>query len=516
MSPNTRLPGRCFRAVLVCVAVLTLPLAAAPWQGGGAEHDPYQIADADDLKALASDPNYYTGYYFILTADIDLAGLDGRDYIIAPDTDNSSDGFDGPVFGSDFEGNYRAIRNLTIDTMGANDDFLALFGGIDADGQVRNLGLAHANITGGALSDYVGTLVAANSGSIEKCYATGSVGSPASAGQFLGGLVGLNAADISNCYADVVVTAGPSSQHVGGFAGNFGISVARCYASGLVSGGANVGGFAGSGISPFFPPSYCYFLHPSDGGGPDNGLGFALLEEDMQDQASFVTWDFFGEAPNGTEEIWKMDNFPILAWQVPVNLQELDLLAQHWMLTNCSAGDLCETVDWYRDAKIDRYDFYQLTISWLEPVVAIETFEIGDDFETGDFSYMPWVMDGNEPWVIVGDVVYQGDYAAKSGTIGDSQTSSMEFTVDNTADYDSIGFYVKASTEADADKLRFYDNGDSQGLFNISGELDWTHYSFNIGPGDVHTFKWSYEKDANDSAGSDCVWIDMIEFVDLY
>ena len=509
MLKNTKLNGVCITAVLVWVGILNLPLAAAPWDGSGTEDEPYQIADANDLKLLASGSDYYDGYYFILTANIDLSGKDGRDYIVAPDTDSASDGFDGPLFNGFFEGNYHIIQNLTIDTLGASDDFLGLFGAINTDGQVQNLSLENATITGGYSSDYIGILAGGHTGIIEKCHATGVVAG-GMASQYLGGLVGMNAKEIYNSYAEVQVTAGASSQYIGGFVGQNFITD-KCYACGMVSGGISVGGFAGSSS---YPPQYCYFLDPSDGGGPDNGIGFALLEENMQNQASFATWDFFGEATNGIEEIWRMDNFPVLGWQIPVGLQELAMLAQHWLVGSCPSGNLCETVDWYRDGMIDIYDLYQLAQSWLEPVVAINTLEIGDDFETGDFSYMPWVMGGDADWVIVSDVVYQGGYAAKSGTIGDSETSYMEFTVDTTG-YEAIGFYMKTSTEDNADKLKFYDNGASHGMFYGSGELDWTYFSFNINPG-MHTFKWAYEKNAGGSSGNDCVWIDKIKFLDLY
>ena len=128
---------------------------------------------------------------------------------------------------------------------------------------------------------------------------------------------------------------------------------------------------------------------------------------------------------------------------------------------------------------------------------------------------MPWVIGGDANWVIVSDVVYQGSYAAKSGTIGDSQISSMEFTVDTT-DYEVISFYMKTFSQDGAEKLRFYDNGDPHGIFYGSGEIDWTYISFNISSGSTHTFKWAYEKDGSGSSGDDCVWIDKIEFIDSY
>ena len=85
---------------------------AAPWPGSGTEEDPYQIADANDLYALASNTSYYSGY-FIVTADIDLAGRDGMDFIIAPDIDGSNEDYDGTVFSGTFDGNYHII-SITV------------------------------------------------------------------------------------------------------------------------------------------------------------------------------------------------------------------------------------------------------------------------------------------------------------------------------------------------------------------------------------------------------------------
>jgi len=192
------------------------------------------------------------------------------------------------------------------------------------------------------------------------------------------------------------------------------------------------------------------------------------------------------------------------------------LLSQYWLNSSCTTGQPCSMVDWYMDGTVNAHDLGQLVQSWLGPVVVINTLEPGDDFETGDFSYMPWTMSGDTGWVIDPNNHYDGNYAAKSGTIVDGQTSSMEFTIDTTGTgYDFIGFYMKTSTESDADKLKFYDNGDGHGGFYGSGEFDWDYHSFNISSG-IHTFKWSYEKNGSGSSGDDCVWIDRIELIDIY
>jgi len=510
--------------ILTMSLIVVSAAVAAPWPGSGTEGNPYQIADADDLRALASDPNFYVDS-FIVTADIDLAGRDGMDFIIGKDTDSSNEDFDGTFFTGSFDGNYHVIQNMTIDARGTDNDFLGLFGWIDTgfeeNGKVSNLGIENSVIIVGDTDEdssyYVGVLAGASSAPIENCYTTGTISDANS--ENLGGLLGINSATIQNCYSDVDITGGVNSQTVGGFVGfNYG-AIINCYASGAVSGGGDVGGFAGFDF--YFVESAiedCYFLRLADGGGPDNGIASELTDGQMQQQSSFSNWDFFGEATNGIDEIWQMSGYPVLGWQVPVEMPELLLLAQYWLTQGCSTGQPCSVVDWYTDGTVNLIDFGMLNKSWRQPVVAVNRLEIGDDFETGDFDYMPWVMGGDADWVIVSDVVYEGSYAAKSGNIGDSQTTAMEFTVDLTGTgYDYIGFYMKTSTQADADKLMFYDNDFRPGgNFYGSGELDWTYFSFPVDSGITHTFKWAYEKDGSGSSGSDCIWIDKIEVLDLY
>jgi hypothetical protein len=56
--------------------------------------------------------------------------------------------------------------------------------------------------------------------------------------------------------------------------------------------------------------SSSYFLEESDGGGPDNGLGVALTDAAMRQQASFVGWDF--------DDVWMICegvDYPRLRWE---------------------------------------------------------------------------------------------------------------------------------------------------------------------------------------------------------
>jgi len=153
------------------------------------------------------------------------------------------------------------------------------------------------------------------------------------------------------------------------------------------------------------------------------------------------------------------------------------------------------------DGVINCIDFSALAELWLVPV--INPFD--EDFETGDFSKYEWQHSGNANWGIVSDVKYEGTYAAKSGTITHSQTSTIEITLDTT--FENISFYGKVSSESNYDYLRFYIDGTEQDKW--SGTVDWTQHTYTITPGE-HTFKWSYTKDGSVSNGSDCAWIDDI------
>lgn len=129
-----------------------------------------------------------------------------------------------------------------------------------------------------------------------------------------------------------------------------------------------------------------------------------------------------------------------------------------------------------------------------------------EGFETGDFNNYPWTLGGDSEWLIDDEEYYEGIYAARSGSIDDMESSSMQLDLFVLSD-GQISFYRKVSSEANYDYLRFYIDGFMLG--NWDGEQDWMQVSFPITPG-LHTMKWTYEKDYSVSNGSDCGWIDNI------
>ena len=342
----------------------------------GSEAYPYLIEDFADFQVFADPCNsatYWTdGVHTRLECDLDLdPALSGRETyitaVIAPDT-STSPGLQGTSFTGVFDGNGHVISNLTIDTEGAGNDYLGLFGKIEGSGaEVKNLGIADWNIIGGNSSWYLGGLCGKNDyGTISNCYATGAVTGGDDSGYFgglcgyntsygtisncystgavtggnnsdsLGGLCGENGGSISDCYSTGAVTGGDDSDSLGGLCGGNGGSISSCYATGAITGGDYSGGlgglcgFNGGSISDCYATgavigeddsyylgglcghndydiiSNCYFLDPIDGGGPDNGVGTPLTDAQMRQQANFANWDFTDETANGTSQIWEM------------------------------------------------------------------------------------------------------------------------------------------------------------------------------------------------------------------
>ena len=135
-----------------------------------------------------------------------------------------------------------------------------------------------------------------------------------------------------------------------------------------------------------------------------------------------------------------------------------------------------------------------------------------EDFETGDFSSFPWSHGGDNTWTIDMDA-YSGSYSARSGAIGDGQTSEISMIVNVLYEGD-IQFWSKSSSEQGSsgtiyDYLEFYIDDQPQGL-TIGGETDWMLYDINLPIGE-HSLRWVYEKDDATSFGEDGVWIDRIQ-----
>ncbi|MDX9891966.1 MAG: C25 family cysteine peptidase [Bacteroidales bacterium] len=132
-----------------------------------------------------------------------------------------------------------------------------------------------------------------------------------------------------------------------------------------------------------------------------------------------------------------------------------------------------------------------------------------EDFESGDFTMYPWVNSSNA-WTIVNSNVYAGTYSAKSKTnLANNSSSTLQITLNALSD-GNISYYRKVSSEYNYDFFKFYIDGqEKESLSGTSGS--WGVASFPVTAG-THTYKFEYKKDVSQATGSDCAWIDNIEF----
>ena len=138
---------------------------------------------------------------------------------------------------------------------------------------------------------------------------------------------------------------------------------------------------------------------------------------------------------------------------------------------------------------------------WLEAGERIDGFEQG-------FDGHPWQNNGRVKWEIDSTESHLGRFSARSGAIDHGQQTKICLEVEMVL-RDTIGYWVKTSTETPGDKL----------VFSVDGR-DFTPEAWGIGDwrrrihvldAGKHTLCWRYAKDASGSQGSDCVWIDDIQ-----
>ena len=227
----------------VLIAGLSTAASGVNFAGGtGEPNDPYQIATAEQLTSIGSDPNLLDKHY-ILIVDIDLdpnlpGGRVFDDAVIAPWLPQRAMwNPNRPLFNGTFDGNDHAIQNLTINGT-PPQGILGLFGGVLRDAWIGNLRLENVHVRG---STCVGGLVGSCAGTIVACRVTGSVyGSEHS--DHVGLLAAWCYGSVQDCVVGGVTSGG---MNVGGLIGFSEAVVTRCESRGQVDGQYCVGGLIG-------------------------------------------------------------------------------------------------------------------------------------------------------------------------------------------------------------------------------------------------------------------------------
>ena len=178
--------------------------------GHGLKDDPYLVCNAAQLNLIGNDSKYLT-QYFKLSADVDMADLNGATFNMI------GTGGDVPVaFTGMIDGNGKKIKNLHINGSGWNAvGFISYLG---TEGSVINLTLEDPIISG---HKSVGALVGYNSGSITNVQVTGAEVTCSNAGsEPVGGLVGTNVGFIYGSSVTGLSTISATGQAiVGGLVG---------------------------------------------------------------------------------------------------------------------------------------------------------------------------------------------------------------------------------------------------------------------------------------------------------
>ncbi|TVR69544.1 MAG: hypothetical protein EA427_07975 [Spirochaetaceae bacterium] len=123
-----------------------------------------------------------------------------------------------------------------------------------------------------------------------------------------------------------------------------------------------------------------------------------------------------------------------------------------------------------------------------------------------------FVMSGDEPWTVVSDHAYSGDYVLRAGEIGHDMYSEVRLplAVPTGAVAARISFALRTSSERRYDFLSF--SIDNRVMDEWSGPGDWIPVSYEIEPAGTTELelRWRYEKDGSVSEGEDTAWIDDI------
>ena len=268
-----------------------------------------------------------------LTADINLSKKYNAETGESWEPIGIDEIYNGTPFTGTFDGDGHKIIGLYLSASETSEQ--GLFGRVETNGVVKNVGVVDAYIKGGTLSHVGGVAASVHSATVENCYFDGTItgntcfyvggvvgwgeyhsvikkcwsSGSVTGNSYVGGVVGmLSASSMENCYSTSDVSAGAGK--VGGVAGeiiNSG-TVKNCYSNGEVSiiyyNYSGLGGVAGAASDRKANTVVnCYYLKGAVDGGIDGedvpGQAEPITVEQFAEQGTFVDWDF--------TDIWTMN-----------------------------------------------------------------------------------------------------------------------------------------------------------------------------------------------------------------
>ncbi|MGN1227764.1 MAG: hypothetical protein ACI4TX_03880 [Christensenellales bacterium] len=262
--------------------------------GGGSVENPFFIRNQDELSRIGKAEDV-----FKLSSNYKLVNDIALNVEWKPIASNG-DSLPTEAFSGTFNGNNHTISNLNIST----EKYAGLFAKVGASGQVYNLNVTNANISGECV--YAGVITALNNGVIKNCAVSSATLSSSASGAYVGGIAGVNEsatsiASIYKCVSNCSITSSATSD-LGGIAGkNAGAEVSFCYAdldSSIIANDSSIAG----GIVGFntYTGSYasavagCYAIGNIEGGNAGNVGGIVGKNDYVSDVTVEKTNKIYG------------------------------------------------------------------------------------------------------------------------------------------------------------------------------------------------------------------------------
>ena len=257
ISPNEGVYSFTMPASNVTVSAKFTPDIATHWQAsdsrdGSTAEKAYIITTPAGLNLLASEVNSGNSYknkYFMLGDDITYTHTTDWNDATSKENNYTAIGNSNKYFDGHFDGNGKTVRGIRIYKSGetsGDDNYLGLFGFIGKAGEIKNVILADARITGRAC---VGGIVGASNGSpITNCHVLSDVTiNFVASEQAHGGIAGATAGNITGCTSAASVTGYINAGGIVGY--NYG-TVSNClYLGSTINGCKSVGAIVGENLT---------------------------------------------------------------------------------------------------------------------------------------------------------------------------------------------------------------------------------------------------------------------------
>mgnify|MGYP000604459598 CR=1 FL=1 len=164
------------------------------------------------------------------------------------------------------------------------------------------------------------------------------------------------------------------------------------------------------------------------------------------------------------------------------------------------------------DGRMDEIQIYsgvlspaQVAFLYNNPGSAVQPNPLAEAVDAPQF---PWTTGGDANWFAQTNVTHDGVDAARSGAIGNDDSSWIETTIMGPG---TLSFWWRVSSDdfVGYDYLELTVNGNY--VDEIAGESGWELYSTQLHEA-TNVVRWTYHKDFTFADGADAAWLDQVTF----